>query len=281
MLIDLHTHSTASDGTQSPADLVAAAAAAGVDVLGLTDHDTTAGWDAAATAAAEHGVALVRGAELSCTTVRGISVHLLTYLHDPQAPGLVGEAVAARTSREHRARAIVELLQRDYALDWADVAAQSTGGATIGRPHIADALVARGHVGTRDEAFATILRSGSRYVVHHYATEAVDAVRLVRAAGGVPVLAHPAAAQRGRTVPERSIEAMAAAGLVGVEVDHRDHDDDARRRLRELAAALDLVVTGSSDYHGTGKLNRLGENSTAPASLERIEAAGTLPVLRG
>ena len=280
MLIDLHTHSTASDGTESPADLIASAAAAGVDVLAITDHDTAAGWPEAAAAAARHGVALVRGAELSCTA-GGISVHLLGYLFDPEAPALVAESVAARVSRERRARRMVERLSEDYALDWEDVAHQSRGGATIGRPHIADALVARGHVETRDEAFATILRTGSRYFVSHYATDALDAVRLLRAAGGVPVFAHPAASQRGWIVSEATIEQMADAGLLGLEVDHRDHDETARRRLRELAAALGLFVTGSSDYHGTGKLNRLAENTTSPETLATLEAVGVLPVLRG
>lgn len=280
MLIDLHTHSTASDGTESPAALVASAAAAGVDVVALTDHDTTAGWDEAAVAAGQHAITLVRGAELSCMA-RGISVHLLSYLHDPRAPGLLAETVAARESRVRRARRMVELVGQDYALEWADIEAQAGDGATLGRPHIADALVARGHVATRDEAFATILRSGSPYFVSHYATDALEAVRLVRVAGGVPVFAHPAAAQRGRTVPESTVEAMAEAGMLGLEVDHRDHDQAARRRLRELADALGLFVTGSSDYHGAGKLNRLGENSTDPAALERIEAAGTVAVLRG
>lgn len=279
MLIDLHAHSTASDGTESPAELVAAAAAAGVDVLAITDHDTTSGWSEAAAAAATHGTALVRGAEISCTA-NGISVHLLGYLHNPLAPGLLAETVAARESRELRARRMVELIGQDYALEWDDVLDRSGAGTTIGRPHIADALVARGHVASRDEAFSTVLRSGSPYFVTHYAPDALEGVRLVRAAGGVPVFAHPAAVRRGRTVPESTIEAMAEAGLLGIEVDHRDHDAPTRRRLREVAAALGLLVTGSSDYHGTGKQNRLGENGTSAESLERIEAAGALPVLR-
>ncbi|GAB2687332.1 PHP domain-containing protein [Thalassiella azotivora] len=279
MLIDLHTHSTASDGTQTPAELVEEAAGAGLDVLALTDHDTTAGWEEAAATAARLGVALVRGTEVSCTH-HGISVHLLSYLHDPGDAALGAELDRSRESRTHRARRMVERISRDHDLTWEDVRAQAAAGATLGRPHIADALVARGHVPDRDAAFATILASRSPYYVPHYAPDAVEAVRLVRAAGGVPVFAHPFASARGRVVGEDVVEEMAAAGLAGLEVDHRDHDEAARRRLRDLARGLGLVVTGSSDYHGTGKVNRLAEFTTAPAALEAVEAQGRLPVLR-
>ena len=279
MRIDLHTHSTASDGTQPPAEVVASAHEAGLDVVALTDHDSTAGWAPASAAARRLGIALVPGAEISCAW-QGVSVHLLSYLHDPEHPGLLAETTRARTSREHRAERMVELINEDYPLTWDDVAAQAADGATLGRPHIADALVARGHVATRDDAFASILASGSGYYVSHYAPDPVDAVRLVRDAGGVPVFAHPKASRRGYTVGDDVIEAMVEAGLAGLEVDHRDHGDEARRRLREIAASHDLLVTGSSDYHGTGKLNRLGENVTSPAALERIEAEGTGSVVR-
>lgn len=278
MRIDLHTHSVASDGTQAPADLVAEAAAVGLDVVALTDHDSTRGWDEAATAAARHGIALVRGAEISCARW-GVSVHLLSYLHDPQAPGLLAETERARSSRESRARRMADRLARDYAISWDDVIAQAGEGATIGRPHLADALVASGAFPDRDAAFAQALHRSSRYHVAHYAPDPADAVRLVREAGGVPVLAHPFADRRGSTLDEDTIEELVEAGLAGLEVDHRDHDDRARARLRAFAAAHDLLVTGSSDYHGTGKRNRLGENTTQPDALARIEAAGALPVL--
>ena len=279
MLIDLHTHSTASDGTQPPAEVVASARAAGLDVLALTDHDTTAGWDDAARAAVRLGVALVRGCEVSCAH-RGISVHLLSYLHDPASPALLAEMDKARDSRLLRARRMVERIAVDYPLDWADVQAMAGVGATLGRPHIADALVARGHVPDRDAAFASILRSGSPYFVSHYAPDPATAVRLVREAGGVPVFAHPMACARGRVVGEDVIEEMIDAGLAGLEVDHRDHDEAARRRLRQIARAHGLLVTGSSDYHGAGKQNQLGENTTDPKTLERIEAQGFLDVVR-
>ncbi|MFP5346286.1 MAG: PHP domain-containing protein [Actinomycetes bacterium] len=279
MRIDLHTHSTVSDGTEPPAQVVRAAARAGLDVVALTDHDSTAGWDEAAAAAVRYGVLLVRGMEVS-STYRGISVHLLSYLHDPASPGLLQEVDAARESREYRARRMVERIADDYDLEWGDVEAQAAQGTTLGRPHIADALVARGHVESRDEAFATILRSRSRYFVPHYAPDAVSAVRLIREAGGVPVFAHPLASARGRVVGDDAIEELVDAGLLGLEVDHRDHDDAARRHLRDVAAAHDLLVTGSSDYHGAGKQNRLGEFTTDPEALQRIEDDGTLEVVR-
>jgi predicted metal-dependent phosphoesterase TrpH len=277
--IDLHTHSTASDGTDGPGEVVEAAAAAGLDVVALTDHDTTAGWARATDAALRTGVALVRGTEISARS-GGISVHVLSYLHDPAHPALVRELERTRDARESRARRMVDLLGEDYAITWEDVLAQTVEGTTIGRPHIADALVAAGLVADRSAAFATILAPGTPYYVPHHAPDAVEAVRAVRAAGGVPVFAHPGADGRGRVVGDAVIEEMAAAGLAGLEVHHRDHDDAQRARLDALARALGLLVTGSSDYHGVGKPNRLGENTTAPGVLEQIEELGRLDVIR-
>lgn len=277
--VDLHTHSTVSDGTDSPAGVVAAAAKAGLDVVALTDHDTTAGWDEAAEAARSVGVALVGGVEISCLA-GGINVHLLAYLPDREDPGLLAEMERTRTDRLGRARRMVALLSQDHPIGWDDVVAQTTPGTTVGRPHIADALVARGVVVDRSAAFGSLLRAGSAYYVPHHAPDAIHAVRLVRAAGGVPVMAHPAAATRGRVVDEAVIEQMADAGLAGLEADHRDHAPDVRRRVRDLAASLGLLVTGSSDYHGAGKPNVIGENTTAPDVLEAIEAQGRAAVVR-
>ncbi|MGZ4624743.1 MAG: PHP domain-containing protein [Kineosporiaceae bacterium] len=280
MRIDLHVHSTASDGTSPPAAVMAEAAEAGLDVVALTDHDTTAGWAEAARAVPEVGVTLVPGAEISCQA-GGISVHLLSYLQDPTEPELAAEMERTRGDRLTRAHRMVERIARDYPLTWEEVAARVEPGATVGRPHIADAMVAAGLVRDRDEAFETALHGRSPYYVRHYAPAAVDAVRLVRGAGGVPVMAHPLAARRGRVVSDVVIADMAAAGLAGLEVDHRDHEPDERAHLRGLAADLGLFTTGASDYHGTGKLNRLGENLTDPDVLERIVAAGTgVPVVR-
>ena len=274
VLIDLHAHSSVSDGTEPPDEVVSSAARAGLDVVALTDHDTTAGWSAAAAAARREGVALVPGTEVSCAA-HGVSVHLLSYLHDPASPGLRDEIELARSSRESRAVRMVELLGEDVDLTWDHVLEQVGEGTTIGRPHIADALVARGLVRDRTEAFAGLLSSRGPYYVRHYAPHPVDAVRLVVRAGGVAVMAHPLARKRGRVVDDEVIEEMAAAGLAGLEVDHRDNDPEAREHLRALARRLDLFVTGSSDYHGSGKPNRLGENTTDPGVLQEIEDRGT------
>lgn len=279
MRIDLHAHSHASDGTDAPGELMAAAAQAGLDVVALTDHDTTQGWAEAAAAVPATGVALVRGVELSCRAEH-MSVHLLGYLHDPEHPALLAEAERTRTARLTRARRIVERISVDHPLTWADVEEQTVPGTTVGRPHIADALVARGHVSDRSAAFASLLSTGSPYYVPHHAPDAVTGVRLVREAGGVPVLAHPGASSRGRVVSDEVIRELAAAGLAGLEVGHRDNDAQQRARLRRLAAELDLVVTGSSDYHGRGKPNLLGEETTAPEVLAEIEASGRLGVVR-
>jgi len=252
-----------------------AAAAAGLDVIGLTDHDTWQGWAEAAAAVTRTGVSLLRGAELS-TVTDGISVHLLSYLHDPDDGALLAEARAARESRIQRARRMVANIGRDYELTWHDVEQEAAEKATVGRPHIADALVVRGHVPDRSAAFAEILHPRGPYYVPYYAPETAEAVRLVRAAGGVPVMAHPLAASRGRVVVEEVIERLADAGLAGLEADHRDHSPEAVARVRRLAQRLGLFVTGSSDYHGTGKPNRLGEHLTSPEVLEQILAEGRL-----
>jgi 3',5'-nucleoside bisphosphate phosphatase len=272
--IDLHTHSTASDGRQSPAEVISSAVQTRLDVVALTDHDTTAGWAQAAVAAEQQGIALVRGIEISCKD-NGISIHLLGYLHDPSASDLLDELEHSRESRVTRAQRIVERISVDYPLDWDDVLAQVGQGATIGRPHIADAMEAKKIVGSRDEAFRNILNSRSPYYVAHYAVDAVRAVRLVVEAGGVAVMAHPFAGIRGPVVDDSVIEAMAAAGMAGLEVHHRDHNPEQVHHGLDLAASLDLFVTGSSDYHGDGKVNRLGENTTDPLVLQRIEDLAT------
>ena len=277
-LADLHAHSNASDGTDSPADLVRAASAAGLGVVALTDHDTTRGWAAAeAELATIDGLRLVRGAEISCVW-EGISLHLLAYLFDPAHEPLAEEMAMALDDRVPRAKAIVaKLADAGYPITWELVLAQLQDGATVGRPHIADTLVALDVVPDRSAAFDTLLHDGSDFFVGHYYVDAVRAVQLVRDAGGVPVFAHPAAAKRGVTVGEDAISAMAAAGLGGLEVDHRDNPPEARTRLRALAGELGLLVTGASDYHGSGKENRLGENTTAPEVLDEILAQATSP----
>jgi predicted metal-dependent phosphoesterase TrpH len=261
--IDIHVHSSASDGTEPPADLVRAAAAAGLDVVALTDHDTTSGW-ATAAEALPSGLTLVRGAEISCE-IDGVSMHLLAYLFDPSHEGLAEEMGMAFDDRTPRAKAIIaKLADAGYPVVWQDVVDLLEAGATVGRPHIADVLVAKGVVPDRNTAFTQLLHNDGPFFVDHYYVDPVKAVQLVRAAGGVPVFAHPAASHRGRTVDDSVITKLADAGLAGIEVDHRDNPPDARVRLREIAAELGLLVTGASDYHGSGKPNLLGENTTDP-----------------
>ncbi len=278
--IDLHTHSSASDGTEAPGVVVQRAVEAGLSTIALTDHDTTLGWEEAADAARAHGIRLVRGIEVSCSR-RHQSIHLLAYLPDPSHPGLVAELARARESRDTRLDRMVGKMADDGIDITVDsVRAEVGDGATAGRPHIADALVTAGIVAHRDEAFRRFLGNESRYYVSHYAPDPVRAVELVRAAGGVPVIAHAWSATRGRVVADALVEELVSAGLLGLEVHHRDHTPEAVRHLTDLARSLDLVATGSSDYHGAGKLNRLGEHTTAPAVLEQIEslASGSVVV---
>ena len=274
MSIDLHAHSSASDGTETPAELIRSASAAGLDVVAITDHDTTRGW-AEAEAALPAGLQLVRGAEISCAW-DGISLHLLAYLFDPGHEPLAAEMAAAMDDRVPRAKAMVrKLADAGYPITWDLVLAQLHDGATVGRPHIADTLVDLGVVPDRNEAFVSLLHDEGPFFVSHYYVDAVQAVRLVREAGGVPVFAHPAAAKRGTTVGDDAIQAMAGAGLAGLEVDHRDNPPESRERLHGLARDLDLLVTGASDYHGDGKANRLGENTTSPEVLAALVAQAT------
>ncbi len=269
VLIDLHTHSRESDGTQTPADLVAEAAGRGLDVLGLTDHDTTAGWAEAEAAATGLGVTLIRGIEVSCRH-QGISLHVLSYLHDPTHRALLTELDRARQSRDERARRITERLSRDVDLSFTDVLAQVHQGATVGRPHIADAMIASGIVPDRDTAFRDYLYTGSPYYVDHYAPDPCLVVRLIRAAGGVPIMAHPFAASRGRIVADDVIAAMTDAGLAGLEAFHPDHTAEQTDHAVGLARDLGILVTGASDYHGAGKPIRLAQVATPVPAYEAI-----------
>ena len=272
--IDLHAHSSVSDGTETPTQLIRAAVQAGLGTIALTDHDSTAGWQEARGAAAGTGLTVIPGMELS-TNWGPASVHMLAYLFDPLNGDIVTETARIRDGRLHRAESIVNRIAADYELTWDDVLAQSIDGGTIGRPHIADALVARGHVANRSAAFESILHWRSGYYEKYYAPSPLRGVEMVVAAGGVPVLAHPATHGRERMIDEDSLATLVDAGLFGLEVHHRDNTPDGKERLFELAARFDLAVTGSSDYHGLGKPNRLAENTTSPEVLERLIARGT------
>jgi predicted metal-dependent phosphoesterase TrpH len=273
--IDLHTHSAASDGTDTPAALMAAAHAAGLDVIGLTDHDTTAGWEPALAARPE-GLTVVLGAEFSCfhqtEAGRRISLHVLGYLFDPEHETLRSERARLRASRMARAHRIVDKLAADgYPVTWARVLELSAGGA-VGRPHIGRALVEAGVVPDVSSAFVQLLSSRQQYYLPKQDTPVLDAVRMIRAAGGLPVFAHPFARRRGPVVDEDVVVAMADAGLVGIEVDHPDQGRDDRADATRLAERLGLIGLGSSDYHGSNKPTALGECTTAPEAYERLLA---------
>ncbi|MFT3945079.1 MAG: PHP domain-containing protein [Ancrocorticia sp.] len=277
-MIDPHAHSTASDGTTPPERLMHDAVAAGVTMLGLTDHDTVAGWEAAVAEIATSGTALIRGMELSAA-YRGISLHMLAYLFDPASPQLTAHIQKVRSSRVDRAREIVRRLAADTPITWELVQSQTPQGATIGRPHIADALVVVGAIRNRSEAFDHYLNARGPYYVPYYAPEAAAAIGWIRAAGGQAVLAHPMAAARGRTIPLEAYDELAAAGLFGLEIDHRDNPPHAIPQLEAIAKRLGLARFGSSDYHGTGKPNRLGENVTAPEIIQELADASRLQIL--
>lgn len=273
MTVDLHTHSTCSDGTTPPDVLVRQAREAGLSVLALTDHDTSSGWAAAADALPP-GLSLVRGAEISCVH-DGISLHLLAYLYDPDEPALAATLQGMRASRRERAEQMARMLEADgTGVTWERV--QELAGGTVGRPHLAQALIELGHVADIPSAFVPEwIGTRGRYWVPKRDLDVLEAIRLIVAAGGVTVFAHPAATQRGRTVGDEVIVAMAEAGLHGLEVDHYDHDAAARDSLRGLARDLGLLVTGSSDFHGANKPVALGENTTAVEMYERLVAAAT------
>ncbi|WP_136029980.1 PHP domain-containing protein [Microbacterium sp. PF5] len=275
---DLHLHSNHSDGTESPAEVMRQVYAHGVRTAALTDHDRTTGWTEAGDAAVALGMTFLPGMELSAKH-EWRSVHVLGYLFDPDDAALRAETNRIRDDRIGRAERIVRNIGRDYDLQWDDVVAQTTLDATVGRPHIADALVARGIVRDRTEAFDGILHPREGYYEPHYAPDPLTAVRLITGAGGVAVIAHPVTAGRDRMMPVAYVERLIDAGLGGFEVDHRENTAQGKRMLRELAARHDLIVTGSSDYHGSGKPNRPGENTTAEDMVQRLidRASGSTP----
>jgi predicted metal-dependent phosphoesterase TrpH len=233
--IDLHSHSTASDGTDPPAEVMRRARAAGLDVIGLTDHDTLAG-HAEARRALPPGLTLVPGMELSCR-LGGHSVHLLAYHVDPAQAELAEELHAITADRLRRARA----------------------------------MAAAGAIASPEQAFTPDwIGAGGRAYVGRYGLDPERAIRLVSSAGGVSVLAHPGSPQRGWLIGDEAVERLARAGLGGLEVAHPDHDEAERRRLGRLAAALGLVSSGGSDDHGRLTGHRLGCETIAPGEYERL-----------
>ncbi len=275
MRIDLHTHSRASDGTLSPAEVVALAAEAGLDVVGLTDHDSAAGWQQARSAAEQVGIVVVPGIEIS-TKHKGAGVHLLAYLPDPTYPGLVAELDLILAGRSGRLAAMLgQLRDAGVDIDEPEVMRQVGEAKAIGRPHIADVLVAKGYADDRGDAFSTWLNWGRPGYVTRYASDTRAMVRLVTEAGGAAVIAHPWGRGSRRVLDLPTLSSLQGDGLVGIEVDHQDHNGADREALRTIARELDLVATGASDFHGAGKVDHeLGCNLTEPAQYERLlEAA--------
>lgn len=271
-MIDLHTHSLASDGTDTPGELINKAHASGITTLGLMDHDTVAGWDEAINYL-RPGMSLVLGSEISCQTLDGTSVHMLGMLFDRENAALSEVLATTRDNRLVRMNRIISKLNAaGFEITIEDVLAQLAPGATLGRPHLADALIAKKIVASRDEAFTELLHNNSKYYISHYSPTPEDAIRMIKEAGGVAVIAHPLASLRGRTVSIESFESMVDAGLDGIEISHRDQNEDERKLLREVVTQYGIIATGSSDYHGNGKLNQLAEFTTAPEDFEALEA---------
>lgn len=271
--IDLHLHSNVSDGTGSPTDVVREAHAAGVRTMALTDHDTAAGWDEAREECLRLGMTFIPGMEFSSRIEHG-SIHILAYLIDPNFAPLAEELDKLQNDRENRLRQMTENVSADYDITWDHVMEQvAASGKSLGRPHLADALVAQGIIGERSEAFDGILSKNGPYYVSQYALDPVSAVKLIRAAGGVPVMAHPTT--RGRVAPMEYIDRLIEAGLGGYEIEHRENMEPGKTILREICLERGLIMTGSSDYHGTGKPNQPGENTTAPEMLAKIIEQGS------
>ena len=271
-MIDLHTHTTISDGTDTPAQLINKALASGIKVLALTDHDSIAGWDEAR-AHLRPGMDLVLGSEISCQTEDGISVHMLGLLFDSNNKELQDVLAQTRDNRFGRMqRIITRMNDAGIEINMEEVLAQLSEGATLGRPHLADAMVAKGLAKNRDEIFEKWLHNDSPYYVAHYSPTPERAIALIKAAGGVSVIAHPMASLRGRTVSVESFSSYVEAGLDAIEVFHRDHTGDQRNLLSAIVKDLGVLRTGSSDYHGTGKINELAENTTEPDQWQALEA---------
>jgi predicted metal-dependent phosphoesterase TrpH len=274
MLIDLHAHSTASDGTDSPAELMAAATAAGLDVVAITDHDNTGGW-APALAARPPDLTVIRGAEFSTlarTDIRPVSVHLLGYLFDPAHPAIVAEQARLRAERLQRGMRIVHKMVAAGIPISAEQVMEIADGAPIGRPHIGQALVAAGVVESVDQAFAELLAGRGPYYVPKADTDLPTAIAMITSAGGVSVIAHPRGRGEYRALTAAYLEQLTDYGLGGLEVDHPDHSTAERAELTAIADRLGLLTTGSSDYHGSNKVLRLGQETTDPDTLVRLIA---------
>ncbi|NEG54196.1 PHP domain-containing protein [Bifidobacterium platyrrhinorum] len=279
---DLHCHTVFSDGTETPDAMLAEARARGLAGVAITDHDTTAGWPDAERAATDRGLPLLRGTEITAED-DGVSVHMLGLQYDPRSVHITRLFAVTRQARLERTRRMVELMSADLPITWRSVLAQvrEGGRTTIGRPHIADALVAAGVYRTRSEAFADAVSADSKYYIPTPSPTTHEVVRAVNEAGGVVVIAHPGDLSRNRRLlSDRQIEALIDEGLDGLEVWHRGNPPEQRERLLGIARAHGLLVTGGSDWHGAGKPNRLGENLTDEDTVRRIVERGAIGLWR-
>lgn len=277
VVIDLHCHTTASDGLVAPAALVRHAAERNVDVIAITDHDTVAGVGEATVEAEDTSVRVVPGIELS-TRHEGREVHVLGYFVDPESSELSAALTETRAQREDRARLIVERLRGlGYSVTFEDVRAQA-GGDVVARPHIARALVALGYVPDVRSAFtAAFIGEGGRAFIPREAMSTIDAIELVRRTGGVSVIAHPGVSHHdgeAKPIPDEVLRCFAEAGVSGLEVDHPDHPPLIRDRIRSLASELGLVCTGGSDWHGEPE-HSLGRWRTTEENFRRLEESST------
>jgi predicted metal-dependent phosphoesterase TrpH len=271
-MIDLHTHSNISDGTDTPAQLINKAHSQGLTAIAITDHDSTAGWDEAITAL-RPGMDLVLGAEISCQAEGGFSVHMLGLLFDGANIELQNSMEKVRENRFGRMEKIIARLNgAGISITMEDVLAELNDGATLGRPHLADALIKKGVAKSRDEIFTELLHNNSKFYIPHYSPSPNEVIKMIKAAGGVAVIAHPFASLRGRTIDESAFSPMVEAGLDGIEVFHRDHAPEQQELLLNITKEFNLVATGSSDYHGEGKLNTLAEFTTSKENWEELES---------
>jgi predicted metal-dependent phosphoesterase TrpH len=270
--IDLHTHSNRSDGTFTPSEVVRTAAERELDVIALTDHDTTEGLDEALAAGRELGVEVVPGVEFSAEFER-TSVHVLCYFMDVEDPDFQAELQRLRDDRFRRGELMVEKLQAlGFPITFERVR-EIAGGGNIVRPHVAQAMVEAGIVSSEEEAFERYIADGGPAHVPKHALDPVDAVAVIRDAGGLCVLAHPGMWGDQTSVPEELIERMAAAGMAGLEVDHTDHTPEQREHYRALADRLGLIATGGSDCHGTRyDPIRMGSSLCPPESYGALRA---------
>lgn len=278
---DLHCHTVFSDGTKTPAELVALADANGLHGVAITDHDTTAGWDDAQKAAFSRGFPLLRGSEITAQDER-VSVHMLAYQYDPQNKGIITMFQATREARIERAKRMVSRLSKDFPITWDDVLRQTKKGeeTTVGRPHMADALVSAGFYRTRSQAFAGAISSSSKYYIPTPSPTALQVVQVVKQAGGVSVVAHPSDLSRNKVLlSDTQIARLVQGGLGGLEVWHRGNRPEERERLLDLARRFDLLVTGGSDWHGEGKPNKLGENLTCDSVVAQVVRRGAIKLI--